>query len=290
MYEKIRPLLISIYLHLFVFRKKKKLVLCYYGIGDTAFTLLFAKDLFEKYKRNNQKVVFVCKKSQADLFRLFKIDSVIIDNHLNRLIAIYCHRFKIQENRWVLYAGYTFSDQWKKLDGKYAINDYHDSILKIDKPISIEYPVISSEISNKINDYGVSKESVIISPYTNSSENLPLEFWDGIVEKLKKHGYSVYTNVSKSQQALKGTIRLDATLFDMFYISTLAKCFIGYRGGMCDYIALSDSHLFVVVNKMWSEKKWDVNGFSKNPTITIDYSKQDEAVIFQTLIEYINEL
>lgn len=281
-------LIIKLFLRLFVFRKNKKIIHCPGGIGDTVFTFAFAEQIIEKYSK--QKVIFEVKESHKDLLKLFHINDCLVNNTFNKLISYYCVNSDVYENQFLLYAGYSDRKTWWNLKGQYAVDDFYDSLLKLHGVRQIHYPKMDKyKISSTCLSYGVDNCSVILSPYAVSAVPINSVFWEKAVEMLIFDGYKVYTNVSKTQKELNHTIRLDASLYDMFYIASAAKCFIGYRSGICDYLAMSDTEMLVLYSKEWSAEKWDINGFSKRPVAGIIYEEDNESEILKYIRDYVNK-
>ena len=82
------------------------------------------------------------------------------------------------------------------------------------------------------------KNTVILSPYSNTLADLPDCFWSRVAKKLKKLGFVVCTNSSgESEPAVQGTIPVFFSLDCGPQIVERAGYFIGIRSGLCDIIS-----------------------------------------------------
>lgn len=113
-----------------------------------------------------------------------------------------------------------------------ALNIHDDNYKKI-------CPVVT------YNENTIEGSFVIINPYSNSM-NLDLNVWNDSINFLKNKGYSVYTNVTKTQKELPGTKRLEVTIEALYNLASKAELIISIRSGIIDYIISNSKNMIVV--------------------------------------------
>lgn len=105
-----------------------------------------------------------------------------------------------------------------------------------------EHPVfkdVSQELDSSFEEYQLEAgNTVVLSPYSNTLEDLPKEFWSGLVKKLKQIGFKVCTNSSgDTEPAVEGTVPVFFPLNIAPQWIARAGYFIGVRSGFCDIIS-----------------------------------------------------
>lgn len=97
---------------------------------------------------------------------------------------------------------------------------------------------------------GLDKEkTILLAPYSYTFNNVPYEHSIELVQKLKKMGYEVCTNVAGDEQPIEGTKGLFIS-YDML-LDFANKCvgIIGIRSGLFDIISSSKSRMVVYYPK-----------------------------------------
>lgn len=110
------------------------------------------------------------------------------------------------------------------------------------------YQEDSDEIFNR---YGLPKgRTVLLSPYAVTIDEIPMERWERIAEKLMQKGAAVCTNVGSEQEVpIKGTKGLFIPYKQIVDFTEKAGGFIGLRNGLCDIISSSYARLAVIYPK-----------------------------------------
>lgn len=102
--------------------------------------------------------------------------------------------------------------------------------------------------------------SVILSPYAKSVTNIPIGYWENIIQDYSQKGYTIYTNVSGEEIALDGTIELRVKLPQMQSVVEHAGTFIGLRSGLCDVIKWANcKKIAVYPDAFYSDTKWKMD-------------------------------
>ena len=243
-----------------------RIIICPGGIGDTVFVCMCLKTLRLKDNKHN---IIVCKRFQKNLVQSFidnKRESVWISDRI-----MYSFMFCINELGYQSFSNTYIYAHINELNiEKYdSIVDRYAAILGLNSPIEVNYPNITTIQKEK-------KESpyVIIAPYANSNDILlPSVFWEDLVSKFNINGIVVYTNCGgDTEKEIVGSIRLNASLVDLYSIASGAKAIVAVRSGLCDWLALSSSNLFVINDPKWG-KEWDLNNFSFNPVKYYSYNQ-----------------
>lgn len=101
--------------------------------------------------------------------------------------------------------------------------------------------------------------AVILAPYAKSVSKLPRECWDSIIEYCANKGYQIYTNVTREEKELPGTLRLEVRLSELQSVVERAGLFIGLRSGLCDVLRWADCRKIALYpDCYYSSTKWKV--------------------------------
>lgn len=106
------------------------------------------------------------------------------------------------------------------------------------------------------NHYGLPKgRTVLLSPYAVTIDEIPMERWERIAEKLMQEGAVVCTNVGSEQEVpIKGTKGLFIPYKQIVDFTEKAGKFIGLRNGLCDIVSSSHARLAVIYPKHKPQK------------------------------------
>lgn len=84
------------------------------------------------------------------------------------------------------------------------------------------------------------KKDVLLAPYANSLPCFPKTFWSTLADRLKKRGYSVYTNSSgQTEPPVDGTKSIFLPFAGILDEVSGSGGFIGMRNGLCEIISSS---------------------------------------------------
>lgn len=99
--------------------------------------------------------------------------------------------------------------------------------------------------------------SVILSPHAKSVTNISMCYWTRIIRHFRDKGYQVYTNVAGEEEALEGTLCLEAPLSQMQSVVERAGIFIGLRSGLCDILkSAACRKIALYPNVYYSDTRW----------------------------------
>lgn len=209
--------LMSLYIHSFLKGKKAECV--FLLTGNAAGGLAGSLGL-----RN----VEVLNKKESFTVMNFLMLNGFEKNHVLLLHTGYAHT-SISE-RLLTYKGYTWLDNYRIIFG--LKKDTWKSVPSFlyDKE-RLKHILLENEIETK--------ETVILSPYTNTVPEIEKTFWSGLSERLVSAGFQVFTNVAGAEEPIPGTKPLTFALEYAEAIMDKAAGFIGLRNGLCDIVSNS---------------------------------------------------
>lgn len=97
--------------------------------------------------------------------------------------------------------------------------------------------------------------TVLLSPYALTIDEIPMERWERMTEKLMQKGMTVCTNVGSDKEApIKGTQGVFIPYKQIVDFAEKAGGFIGLRNGLCDIISSSHVRLVAIYPKHKPQK------------------------------------
>lgn len=256
-----------------------QMLICPWGIGDTLFVAMCIR---EYKRRNSKKVIIICKRYTKEICENFKsIDKILGSDCVCKAFNWY---ISTRNNRVSENYVYAHIDQINIEGYNSILQRYANKILGIKGDINYEYPSLQKNNLSVLNSI-IDNNSIIIAPYAKSRLiNLNMKFWEQIVNALLKKGFKIFTNCgNKNENEILGTNRLEISLNDLFICAEKCRAFVAFRSGICDWIALSDSNMYVINDPMWG-KEWDLNNFSRNPVYYYQYDYYKQSNIIDKLI------
>lgn len=237
---------------------RAEIMICpYSGMGDIYLVGSFINEYL--VKNDIKEYVFVvinnvCKKV-AELFELSNIlimssedvecvlrSSVFMPDKIRVHIMNDCFVHTNMTFRLRGYNGLNFADMFRI------------GVFDLDKNVNPQIPKITWK-SNEINairkDYEIEDgRSIMISPYSNTLQDISFVFWERVVEKLGESGYQVFTNCNgSSEQPINGTRKISFTVDIAIPLLNLFYAFIGIRSGFCDVISSCKCKKIIIYGK-----------------------------------------
>lgn len=229
----------------------------YTGTGDIYLIGAFWEQYLEKNKIDDYIFVVinnVCKKV-ADIFNIKNIEVLNGIDESEYLIRYYmldnkkCN-LKILNDGWGKthincierfrgYKGLDFTKMFRKFvfDLPDDVKPKHPILKNVDEEIDVIFKEKGLEYGN----------TVILSPYSNTLADLPLELWENIAKDLLDRGMIVCTNSSgESEPAILNTISLFFPIGIASQFVEKAGYFIGVRSGFCDIISSADAKKIIL--------------------------------------------
>lgn len=237
---------------------KVPVFLCpYTGTGDIYLIGTFWKQYIEK--ENIKDYIFIviskaCEKTAKlfDIKNIVRLENKIESSYLIRYDMLCPDQKKITilNDSWGQvhtnplewfrgYKGLEFMQLFRKF--VFDLPDYaqpeHPVLAERDKEVEQYFAANSLE----------EKNTVVLSPYSNTLADLPDDFWSRVAAALKKMGFIVCTNSSgDTEPAVEGTIAVCFPLDIAPQVVGKAGYFIGIRSGFCDIISGADAKKIIL--------------------------------------------
>lgn len=225
------------------------LVVPWPGTGDAYQTGLYLPEFLSKHKIDDY-VLVVGTKSVAKVLALFGLEKrtkVLCFDDTEKL-SHFASFVGIKNTKiWLLHHNppEMHSSMMKQIEGFNAVTwgeMFRDMGMDLDETAIPKLPTFTYD---KESIEGVFKEknlmpgrTVVISPYANTFDSMPIQAWKEIVKRLKRMGYSVCTNsTGPSEPALPGTVPVFFSYAESVPFLEYAGAFIGLRNGLCDIIS-----------------------------------------------------
>ncbi len=232
----------------------------YTGTGDIYLIGTFWEEYINKNNINDYVFVVIsnaCKKV-ANLFDIKNIEVVKKKEYVSYLIDYYLYdsekgKIKILNDCWAQV--HTNQVEWfRGYKGLYFTDLFRRFVFDLQDDICPRHPTfkdVSEKVEIIFKEYGlIAKKTVILSPYSNTLSDLPIEFWENLVVQLVKKGYVVATNSGgKTEPAIKGTIGIFFALDIAPQIIEEAGHFVGIRSGFCDVISGTKAKKVILYDK-----------------------------------------
>ncbi|WP_026496487.1 hypothetical protein [Butyrivibrio sp. WCD3002] len=220
----------------------------YTGTGDIYLIGTFWDEYIKRNGIDNYIFVVItgaCKKV-TKLFDIKNVELVKKKYYASCLIYYYMLNrekgyLKILNDCWPQV--HTNQVEWfRGYKGLYFTELFRKYVFDLPDDVKPQHPAFKDEsdrVGNFFDEYELQyNKTVALSPYSNTLSDLPIEFWEKLVEELVHRGYSVVTNSSgKTETAIKGTKGIFFPLDIAPQFIEAAGTFIGIRSGFCDVIS-----------------------------------------------------
>ncbi len=220
----------------------------YTGTGDVYLIGTFWKQYLEKMQIKDYIFIVISKACEktARLFpikNIVRLDKKVESSYLIRY-AMLCPekvRLKILNDSWGQV--HTNPLEWfRGYKGLEFMQIFRKFVFDLPDTARPEHPVFQNadkELEEFFQKYHLQeKNTVILSPYSNTLADLPDKFWGKVAEALKDRGFVVCTNsCGDTEPAVMGTIPVFFSLDIAPQLIEKAGYFIGIRSGFCDIIS-----------------------------------------------------
>ena len=283
--------------------KGYKIVSIYSGVGDRVFALAYLKSYLSKNNISKYKIVSATPENAV--YRYFGFDKdILIFLPKKKMLSL--NAFYTSD--W----GFSFRHRYPELlsisADAYMRTDFfnYSELFYYSDVIKTIFKLPLSTEASKVNVYNISSEhmklfetkelvkgrTIIINPYANSCNQVPIGFFQKISDKLKTYGVLVVTSVVGAQRPLDGTKGIDFELIEAIDFCNKCGFVIGQRSGFMDLISFSQARIICVDSILYPhselfrlEKCWPRN---KN-IVTVRYGSSDEEKLIDFTVSIINE-
>ena len=220
----------------------------YTGTGDIYLIGTFWKQYVEK-KHLEDYIFLVISKACEKVAQLFEIKNVeVFEKKAESCYLIQYYmlcpekvNLKILNDSWAQI--HTNPLEWfRGYKGLEFTELFRRFVFELPDTAKPEHPVfknVDQELEPLFREYRLEPgNTVVLSPYSNTLEDLPREFWNALARRLKQAGFKVCTNSSgDTEPAAEGTIPVFFPLNIAPQWIEKAGYFIGVRSGFCDVIS-----------------------------------------------------
>ena len=227
---------------------------CCASLGDTMLTLALRKELEEKL---DSKVIFILKETHKIIAKMYDIgDCIIIDNDIMKdkiekslstnpkAGAIYAAHPCLHPELSDFFAPVKFQISTVKfLPWLYEFFGLEFNN-KVRGPLF--YPALTDDLKRKIETIAPIDKIALISPEAVSMMPIRDEFWESLIDNIKKQGLVPVSNVVDPQRTVKGSRYIDLTIEEALRIGLYCREVHSLRSGLCDllYDRGKDLHVY----------------------------------------------
>lgn len=220
----------------------------YTGTGD----IYLIGTFWDEYVKRNHIPDYVflvmsdaCRKV-ANLFDIKNIELVKNEKYAAALIHYYLYdpaggKIKILNDCWPqIHANQT--EWFRGYKGLYFTQLFRRFLFNLPDDVKPKHPQYRDEgrrVDGLFEEWGLEKgRTVVLSPYSNTLSDLPMEFWEDLALELGGMGYCVVTNCGgKTEPAVRGTKGIFFPLDLAPQFVEAAGAFVGVRSGLCDVVS-----------------------------------------------------
>ena len=275
----------------------------YTGTGDIYLIGTFWEEFIKKENIENYIFLVIsgaCKKV-AELFGIKNIVCLKNQKDSAYLISYYAANsahvdLKILNDAWAQI--HDNQTEWfRGYKGWYYTELFRKFVFDLPDDSRPKHPVLQDkdkEVTELFEKNGLKKnKTVVLSPYSNTLSELPIDFWEKICECLIENGYTVCTNSSgASEPPIKGSVGVFFPLNIAPQFVNASGMFIGVRSGFCDIVSgciAKKIILYDKVNRFYNCSAYEYFSLNKmglcNDAIEIEYEHDSRAL--EKIINYI---
>lgn len=267
-------------------------IVCPAGIGDTYFICGLAQEFINKHE--GAAFVVVVKKHHEEIPKLFPSVTRIIAVESIPVSAIM--KFSSFKKGQPIYGHFGDTSIMYLLGVKdIHLLDLYRALLRLPATANLSKPRYStSKALDNVKSLFSEKnlqvnKTLILAPKANSANEIDGIFWESVANRAIKLGWSVCTNTTNDEKAIKGTIPLNFTLEEAIAISELAGWVISIRSGFCDLISSAKTRLTII----YPEQNWyggTVQSCSSLLDMKLSDSAEEYVFNFENYIDIIDSI
>jgi len=197
----------------------------------------------------NEKQFELASLFKSDLKRIIKVDPGNIDYDFYPIYGlIYFIIFRSIKKGKINYINHIIPLTLSCLigDTAYIFSKRKLNIKNSEKRFSI--PIVDYETRNsvllKLEKMGFEKgKTIVINPYSNVIKDELTDFWNSLVQELKKLKFKVITNVVGDQKPISGTVGMHTTWGEIISMAEFSGTVISIRSGFNDLLQFAQCRL-----------------------------------------------
>lgn len=232
----------------------KDIIICPYpGTGD----IYLAGIYLDEYARQNiigEYIVVVCSGACLKIASLFGLNAKFVtDKEIWEMLVFARSCGLVNKNVHIINDGFNNGSPLVRLRGYKGIDlntMFSKCVFKLKKK-SGKINIKQNNSDALFEKYGLEKgKTVMLSPYANTINMIPEDFWERLSTILKESGYTVCTNVASDKEiAVRGTKGIFVPYEMIIDFLDKAGYFIGLRSGLCDIISSTKAKVFIFYPK-----------------------------------------
>lgn len=232
-------------------------IICPCGTGDTYFVCALAKKFL--LQNGGKDLSIIVKPSHEEIPKLFSkyISRIIVVNHPNIQVLQGIPRYnRFQPGYPIIGHPYYFGSlNFIGYKGLHLLDLYRYIFHLFPGQTSLIKPRISAEnTESALRKFDMLNlphgKTIILAPDANSTQVMPVSFWELLAKKLLSKGWAVCTNmVGNKLGHLPGTIPISFSIGEAIPMAEQAGWIISSRSGFCDIIASANCKLSIIYLK-----------------------------------------
>ena len=237
--------------------------------GEIYLFFAYLAKAFIKKNQSKNPLFVATQKYHIDILKMYFPEAHYI--YINEL------RLKTQSDIWnmpnhryfILFSG----NHFEKVEQDIKNNDigsihYLTSMLKTlnltEKDFSMPevIPSLNSQklLSNAVNKMQLKLNNfIIIAPEAMTCEDLPLSFWQKIVQELKNRNFDIFLNITNYKNYIAGCKQFELGFTEAFFLAHKAKAVISLRSGFSEFLLPTETPNISIYTKF---RKRTRNAFS----------------------------
>lgn len=263
-------------------------ILLTWAIGDNLYALANIDAIRQRYP--DKKIIVYGYKRRAKLLQSYNnIDRLILLsgrklvvfwNSLNPYRSHYTDIFNNEIKNGIIHG---IAWVYRKYVREHSVKENLEMIrtirfmldLPYDAPIT--YHRLKVEAVRSIKNFdSIKHRTVIINPYSNSM-NSTMSIYEMLCDKLNSLGYIVFTNVVEKQKAVKGSIPLKCSIYELYSIACQIPFIVSLRSGILDFLIPSGISMFVIYEgEIW--ESYSLGGWKSRCKIREIHAVSEEAI------------
>ena len=266
------------------------------SVGDHFLWNIYFDEYLEENKIRDYRIVVAsgAAKRVIELFGRKKIDVILVDE-IDALCDYVLYEGEKKTNSLVIYPRYgvvRYADVIADWNGLSWQRIYAEYIFQL-KIVRCRFPDIydAGITENDLIKKGmVRKQTVILSPYANTVGELPLYFWEELVDVLIRRGYAAYTNVAGDQVAIRNTHPLYIPFKGCGNFLEYAGLFISIRNGLCDITGKAKCQKIIIYNntrQLFATERFynnlEIDGIADNAKYVINEIGQEDHTLMKVI-------
>lgn len=234
-------------------RKDRYYFECCAGLGDTLLTCGYLYALEKKY---NAPITLVVKPSHAFIPKMYNLQDVMVIGLDITIDFIEKNTRKIPQ-KGKIYAAhpckhpelFEFFKPVYYYTATFRFLTWFKKFLGLNENTNLKYPICFPSLSKNVEQqcmrWGPFDKIILLSPEATSVVAIPNFFWKELVEKFRRQGFVVISNVVNPRHTIEGSKYVKLSSSDAVALAMKCHSVYSIRSGLCDIIFQKGNKLHV---------------------------------------------